>query len=422
MHTTIRGAATAALAAAALALGAGTAAAAVPGGAHRHDLFASSQQALFVQTDNLSGNQIAVYARAANGSLTLAHTYPTGGNGGQLVGSQVDFLASQASLAYDSADHLLYAVNAGSNTISVFSVFGTQLSLRDVVPSGGSFPVSIALQGNLVYVLNALGGGTLAGFRQIFGGLLPIPGSSRPLGLDPNETPQFTSTPGQVAFSPDGSQLIVTTKNNGDDIDVFAVGPFGLLSPSPVVNPEPGTVPFALGFTPAGWARGRRGGHQCGRPVRARPRRHAPSAGFDADRRARDLLDHHRREHPLRIRCRWARGQHARLEPVGPAVARGHDRNRPGRRRLDAIARRALSVCPDRRQGHRRRVRGRSRRNAHTDRLGDGRGRRRRGGDRRLLKASAVTRRDGRRAVATVAARPAGRRTAPHRAQDLRPP
>jgi 6-phosphogluconolactonase (cycloisomerase 2 family) len=165
----------------------------------------------------------------------------------------VDFLASQGSLDYDAPDHLLFAVNAGSNTISVFSVFGTQLSLRQVLGSGGSFPVSIAQQGDLVYVLNALGGGSVQGFREVFGTLLPIPGSSRALGLDPNETPQFTSTPGQVAFSPDGSQLIVTTKNNGDDIDVFAVNPFGLLSPTPVINPEPGAVPFAVGFLPAGW-------------------------------------------------------------------------------------------------------------------------------------------------------------------------
>lgn len=47
--------------------------------------------------------------------------------------------------------------------------------------------------------------------------LAPLPGSGRALGLDPTETPQFTSTPGQVAFTPDGSQLIVTTKNNGND-------------------------------------------------------------------------------------------------------------------------------------------------------------------------------------------------------------
>ena len=57
-----------------------------------------------------------------------------------------------------------------------------------------------------------------------------------------------------MAFSPDGSQLIVTTKANvvGNDIDVFGVGSDGRLSHSPVVNSEPGTVPFAITFDQAG--------------------------------------------------------------------------------------------------------------------------------------------------------------------------
>ena len=47
------------------------------------------------------------------------------------------------------------------------------------------------------------------------------------------------NTPGQVAFSPNGSQLIVTTKANGSNIDVFAVRFGGRLSATPVVNNEP---------------------------------------------------------------------------------------------------------------------------------------------------------------------------------------
>ena len=110
---------------------------------------------------------------------------------------------------------MLYAVNAGSNTISVFAVFGDHLALRQVLSSGGSFPVSVAVDRGLVYVLNAEEGGSLQGYAVFSGRLFPIPGSNRALGLNPTETPQFTHTPGQVAFSPDGSQLIVTTKANG---------------------------------------------------------------------------------------------------------------------------------------------------------------------------------------------------------------
>ena len=178
---------------------------------------------VFVQNDNTSGNQVVAYDRAGNGTLSQAHTYATGGLGGVLTGSAVDHLASQGSLTYDQRNNLLYAVNAGSNTVSVFSVWGDQLTLRQVAGSGGAFPVSVAVHGNIVYVLNAENGGTVQGYVVAFDHLVPLPGSSRALGLNPAATPQFTNTPGQVAFSPDGSQLIVTTKANGSDIDVFGV-------------------------------------------------------------------------------------------------------------------------------------------------------------------------------------------------------
>jgi hypothetical protein len=205
---------------------------------------------VFVQTDNTAGNQVVAYDRAADGALTQAGVYDTGGLGGVLTGSVVDHLASQGSLAYDNG--LLYAVNAGSNTISVFSVFGDHLVLRQVLGSGGAFPVSIAVHGPLVYVLNAEAGGSVQGYVSFFGRLFALPGSGRALGLNPTEEPQFTHTPGQVAFSPDGSQLIVTTKGNGSDIDVFAVRAFGELSATPVVNSEPGAVPFAVSFDQEG--------------------------------------------------------------------------------------------------------------------------------------------------------------------------
>jgi 6-phosphogluconolactonase (cycloisomerase 2 family) len=216
-----------------------------------HDV--GARHAVFVQTDNTSGNQIVAYNRAPDGLLTWDHTYDTNGLGGELNGSVVDHLASQASLAYDASHSLVFAVNAGSNTVSVFSAFGDDLRLRQVVWSGGAFPVSVAIHGNLVYVLNALDGGSVSGFRIDGGWLHRIWGSTRSLGLTiPTDTTQFTHTPGQVAFSPDGSQLLVTSKANGNDVDVFAVRPDGKLSWSPTVNAEPGTVPFAITFDAAG--------------------------------------------------------------------------------------------------------------------------------------------------------------------------
>ncbi|WP_249019505.1 beta-propeller fold lactonase family protein [Conexibacter sp. S30A1] len=229
-----------------LSLGAGSALAAT----HRaHDAWGrSNSPAVFVQSDASTGNTVSVYAREQGGQLVAAGTYATGGDGGQLTGSVVDHLASQGSLQYDAAAHLLFAVNAGSNTVSLFNVRGTELQLRQVIPSGGSFPVSITVHGGLVYVLNALSGGNVSGFYLDGQHLNPIPGSTRALGLDPNATPQFVNTPGQVAFTPSGNDLLVSTKNNTNAIDVFAVGRFGQLAAQPVINSEPGAVPFALAF------------------------------------------------------------------------------------------------------------------------------------------------------------------------------
>ena len=204
---------------------------------------------VFVQTDNTGGNQVVAYDQATNGTLTQAGVFNTGGAGGALNGSVVDHLASQGALSYDKGHHLLFAVNAGSNSISVFRVNSDHLGLIQVIGSGGTFPSSITSSGDVAYVLNALQGGSVVGFRIDAGGLSPIAGSTRQLGLTtPNDPTQFTHTPGQVAFTPDGRQVVVTTKATTSAIDVFNVNPQGLLS-TPTVNIEAGAVPFAVSFT-----------------------------------------------------------------------------------------------------------------------------------------------------------------------------
>ncbi len=208
--------------------------------------------AVFVQTDALTGNHVVAYDRDRTGALSLAGEYATGGNGGILTGAVVDHTASQGSLTYDPLHHLLYAVNAGSNTLSVFAVRGDHLHLRQVVASGGTFPVSVTVHRDLVYVLNALGGGSIQGYVIGDGRLHPVAGWHRSLGLDPAATPQFTHTPGQVAFTPDGSQLVVTTKANTNAIDVFAVGRHGGPGAKPTVTVKAGSVPFGVTFDRAG--------------------------------------------------------------------------------------------------------------------------------------------------------------------------
>lgn len=228
-----------------LAFGAGPASAATPrGGTNDH--------AVFVEADDPSGNSIAVYHRNANGTLSAAGRYSTGGLGGVLSGSVVDHLASQGAVRYDAERRLLYAVNAGSNTVTVFAVRGAQLQRLQVVGTGGAFPVSVAVRRGAVYVLNARNGGSIQGFVQAGRALVRIPAWHRSLGLDPAATPEFVNTPGEVAFSPGGDQLVVTTKANGNQIDVFGIDAIGGPSATPTVTPDPAGVPFAVAFDRTG--------------------------------------------------------------------------------------------------------------------------------------------------------------------------
>ncbi|WP_329132145.1 lactonase family protein [Streptomyces sp. NBC_01476] len=241
------GAGAVAVAAAALFAVAPAASAAAP---HQHRHTAGAP--VFVQSDNTTANTVVSYHRAADGTLRQSGIYPTGGRGGVLDGSQVDHLASQGSLVLDQRQQLLYAVNAGSDTVTVFGVRGDRLQRIQVIRSGGDFPVSIAVHGDLVYVANALGGGSIQGFLRIGDHLVSVPAWHRDLGLDPAATPQFTHTPGQIAFTPDGSDLVVTTKAAANSVDVFPLNALGAPAARPVVTSTPEAVPFGFTFDSGG--------------------------------------------------------------------------------------------------------------------------------------------------------------------------
>jgi 6-phosphogluconolactonase (cycloisomerase 2 family) len=117
-----------------------------------------------VQTNNLGANRIIVYDRAWDGTLTRVTSYLTGGKGGMAAGSAADPLASQGALVSAEHGRVLLAVNAGSDSISLFRVHGDHLWLAQVAASGGQFPASIAVHGDWVYVLNAGGQGSVQGY------------------------------------------------------------------------------------------------------------------------------------------------------------------------------------------------------------------------------------------------------------------
>ncbi|MGW4674765.1 lactonase family protein [Streptomyces sp. NPDC004324] len=212
---------------------------------------AKADHAVFVQGDELDGNTIHVFERGEDGRLTAAGRYATGGRGGDQVDAPTDSLASQGSLVYDRRSGRLLAVNAGSGTITSFRVRGHKLSDRQVVHSGGDFPSSLTVSGGLAYVMNAGGAGSVQGFRITAGGLEPLRGSHRSLGLHNKKVPLFSSSPGQVAFTPGGGQLVVTTKS-ANTIEVFPVRRDGRPARRAVINDSAGGVPFAVTFDRSG--------------------------------------------------------------------------------------------------------------------------------------------------------------------------
>ena len=205
---------------------------------------------VFVQTNDLTGNQIVSYLPDATGALHQVQRVDTGGLGVAIAGAAVDKLASQGGLAADPRDGLLVGVNGGSDSISVFHTFGAYLGSPRVISSGGSTPVSVAVRGDVVYVLNSGGAGSIQGYYA--DSLRPIPGSNQSLGLTPGLTPAFLNTPGQIGFTPDGRHIVVTTKANGSHIDVFNTTWWGGVTGAPVVNSSATPVPFGFTFDRSG--------------------------------------------------------------------------------------------------------------------------------------------------------------------------
>jgi 6-phosphogluconolactonase (cycloisomerase 2 family) len=191
--------------------------------------------AIYAITNAPTGNAVVAYTRDAHGGLSPAGVFPTGGAG---TGAG---LGSQGAVTLSGDNRLLFAVNAGSNSISSFRVDTRGLHLIDVAPSGGMMPTSIAFHRGLLYVLNAGAPGSVSGFRVKPGGaLVPIAGSERPLSGD-------ATAPAQVGFSARGDALIVTERAT-NRVLTYAVGDGGLLT-GPFVYASAGPTPFGFAIT-----------------------------------------------------------------------------------------------------------------------------------------------------------------------------
>jgi 6-phosphogluconolactonase len=199
---------------------------------------AGSGGAVFTMSNSPAGNRVLIWERARNGSLHGAGTVATGGTG---TGGG---LGNQGALVLSGDHRWLYAVNPGSDELSVFRVHGTQLALVEVAPSGGDMPISVTAAGRRVYVLNAGGDGSVAGFRRSQAGILtPIPGSVRPLSGP-------AAGPAQIGVSPDRQHVLVTEKMT-NRITIYDVGANGALG-APRGRASAGQTPFGFAFARAG--------------------------------------------------------------------------------------------------------------------------------------------------------------------------
>jgi 6-phosphogluconolactonase len=197
--------------------------------------------AVYTMTNDASENSILVYSRNSNGLLTFQGPVSTHGRGS---GGILDPLQSQGSVVLSQDGSFLFAANAGSGTITTFRVDGFGLEFVGETSSGGEGPLSIAIHGDLLYVLNIA---NITGFRILRDGTLrAVPSSTRFLatvgGRDLGDS--------DIAFNPDGSFLAVTERV-ANQIVVFPVQAGGTTG-SPVANNSNGNTPFAEAFTPSG--------------------------------------------------------------------------------------------------------------------------------------------------------------------------
>jgi len=193
--------------------------------------------AVYVQT-NAAPNEVIAFRRAGDGSLERIGSVATGGDGD---GSP--HLTSQGSVALTRDGGHLLVTNAASDDLSVFSVAADgSIELRDRVHTGPA-PKSVAERDGLVVVLNT-GMPGLASFRlHADGSIAPVEGGDQALASS-------DADPAQVAFSPDGSMIVITERGT-DSIETYKVAADGTFGASHTI-PSQGPTPYGFAFTSGG--------------------------------------------------------------------------------------------------------------------------------------------------------------------------
>lgn len=211
---------------------------------------------------NAQQNSVVSIPVGADGLLTGSPILTsTGGMG--LGGRQADGTASIPDSLFGQGalrvvDDLLFAVNPGSHTLSLFKISAknpTELTLLGSPQStGGEFPQSVAYSAALKTACVVNGGAVdgISCFSVSNKGLRALDASPRPLGLG-QTTPAVGSpnTASDISFSSDSASLIVAVKGNPavNNTGFFAVYPVsrGVVSRHGTKSSPPGTaLPFGI--------------------------------------------------------------------------------------------------------------------------------------------------------------------------------
>ncbi len=199
---------------------------------------------VYTQTQSPAGNEIVVYRRASNGTITETARVPTGGVGAAATPPfGFPIVDSQGSVELTKDGRLLFAVNAGDDTISSFRVrkHGA-LTFVDREPSGGDLPVSIDTRGSLLYVVNSLSG-NISGLRfKRNGDMRPIADSTESLS-----TAGPGGVPAQIGFAPRPYRVLTVTLRGTQVIDTFKVRRDGTPGPAKA-NPATDMNPFGFEY------------------------------------------------------------------------------------------------------------------------------------------------------------------------------
>ncbi|HEY6713806.1 MAG TPA: beta-propeller fold lactonase family protein [Rubrobacter sp.] len=196
----------------------------------------ASAGAVYVQT-NAAPNEVIAFRRADDGSLDRIGSVATGGEG-----DGTPHLQSQGSVTLTGDGQYLLVSNATSDDLSVFSVAADgSIELRERVHTG-STPRSVAESDGLVVVLNT-GEPGLASFRVHDEGIERVEGGDQALHTS-------DADPAQVAFSPDGSMVVITQRGT-DSVVAYEVTPDGTFGVSSEIASE-GPTPYGFAFTSGG--------------------------------------------------------------------------------------------------------------------------------------------------------------------------